>query len=489
MSLRWRVMFLTPLMLLMLLAGCATNPVSKKPEFVMMSEKQELELGQRAAAQVAKQMPLLPEDDPLVQYVNEVGQKVAAVSDRPELYYRFHVVDDKTINAFALPGGYIYIYRGLLVHLNSEAELAAVLGHEIGHVTARHAVERYTQAQAYRLGMAVASIFVPIPQAIGQISDLIAMATIQGFGRKDELQADELSIRYITRAGYDPHATIRILQTLKRLEDIRIKETKDETGKAPEIYHGAFASHPATEKRIREAVAEAAASEEKSGFRGRERFLAKLDGQPYGDSAREGAVVGRRFLHPKMHVQLAFPKEWVIHNGHAALTARRRRERVYFRLTMNKLQKRQSAEDVLRDMFSKRRLERLERLRRGPFELAQAEVNVSMRDVGQARALVAVARRRDEAWMLLCVSQRARFDQWRGECRAILDSFRAYDPAREGDIPRIHLHVWKRGDSWRKLAAASHDMLGRFTADRLAALNGMDVNETPKPGRIVKTVE
>jgi len=483
-----RILSVSLMLLAILASGCATNPVSKRPEFVLMSEKQELELGHRAAEQVAKQMPLLPEDDPLVQYVNKVGQKVAAVSDRPELYYRFHVVDDKTINAFALPGGYIYIYRGLLVHMNSEAELAAVLGHEIGHVTARHAVERYTMAQSYRLGTMVASIFVPIPQAIGQISDLIAMATIQGFGRKDELQADELSIRYITRAGYDPHATIRILQTLKRLEDIRIKETRDATGKAPEIYHGAFASHPATEKRIREAVAEAEAGEEKQGIQERNAMLAALDGYPYGDSAREGAVVGQRFLHPEMRIQLAVPKDWVIENSHTALTARRRRKRVFFRLTMKELQKRQSAEQVLRDLLGRHRLERLRTLHRGPFEIAQGEVNLSMRNVGQARALVAVARRRDEAWEMLCVTQRARFDAWRADCQSILDSFRDYDPKRDGDIPRIHLHVWKAGDSWQRLAAASGNVLGRFTADRLAALNGMDPDQTPEPGQIVKTV-
>ncbi len=94
-----------------------------------------------------------------------MGQRVAAVSDRPELFYHFNVVDDTTINAFALPGGYIYIYRALLTHMNSESELAAVLDHKIGHVTARHAVQRYTKSQGYPLGMVVASIFLPIPQS------------------------------------------------------------------------------------------------------------------------------------------------------------------------------------------------------------------------------------------------------------------------------------------------------------------------------------
>jgi len=477
------------LALLAWFAGCATNPVSKHPEFVLMSEEQELELGRQAAAQVAKDMPLLPKDDPLVKYVNKVGQRVAAVSDRPELFYRFHVVDDKTINAFALPGGWIYIYRGLLVHMNSEAELAAVLGHEIGHVTARHAVQRYTQVQSYRLGMAVASIFVPIPQPIGQISDLVALAAIQGFGRKDELQSDELSVKYIARAGYDPRATIRILQTMKRLEDIRIKETRDATGKAPEIYHGAFASHPETEKRIREAAERAASAQSTLGEVGHNAMLAALEGYAYGDSAREGAVVGQRFIHPELGIHLTFPKDWVIHNSHAALTARKRRQRAFFQLHLKQLSKRRSAARILRGLFPKRHLEAQATETRDGFEIAQAELDLSLPKVGQARALVAVAKKHDQAFVLLCFSQRAKFDLYRADFQSIVRSFGAYSGKQDDRIPAIHLHRWQAGDSWQGLARATHQMLGKFTAERLAALNGMDVDQTPRPGQIVKTVQ
>jgi len=179
----------------LIISACATNPATKNTEFVLMSEADELKLGQQLAGMIAQQLPLLPKEDPLARYVDKVGQRVATTSDRPELFYRFHVVDDGTINAFALPGGYIYVHRGLLAHFNSEAELAAVLGHEIGHVTARHAVQRYTQAQAYNLGMTVASIFVPIPQGVGQLSGLLAQSIIMGYGREQELESDELSLR------------------------------------------------------------------------------------------------------------------------------------------------------------------------------------------------------------------------------------------------------------------------------------------------------
>jgi len=464
------------------LSACATNPVSKKQDFVLMSEKQELALGQRFAAEVKKQMPLMPADDPLVKYVDKVGQRVAAVSDRPELFYRFNVVDDTTINAFALPGGHIYIYRGLLTHMNSESELAAVLGHEIGHVTARHAVQRYTQAQGYQLGMAVASIFLPIPQAVGQISNLLASAIIQGYGRKDELQADELSIKYIPKAGYDVHATTRILKTLKRLEDIRIKEAKDTTGKAPEIYHGAFSSHPATKNRIEEAVAKSAGQQEDLVEIGHNAMLAALDGYPYGDSPEQGAIVGQKFLHPKLGIQLEFPKDWVIKNTPRALTARLRQKKAFFILQLKELSKRRSGEDVLRELFRKRTLEELKTSRRDGFAITQAIVNTSAKQVGQARVLATVALDGPKAFILTSYSQRAKFEEYRTDFEAIARSFHHYNVKHDGDVPRIHLYIWKQGDSWQKLAQKDRNILGRFTADKLAALNGMDLHESPKPG-------
>ena len=147
-----------------LLSACAKNPATGSRDFVMMSETEELKIGKQAFLAFSKQRILFPDNDPLAQYVNRVGQKVAATADRQDLFYHFYVVDDGTINAFALPGGYIFIHRGLINHMNNEEELAAVLGHEIGHVTARHSVQQISKARAYQSALMVTSVFVPIPQ-------------------------------------------------------------------------------------------------------------------------------------------------------------------------------------------------------------------------------------------------------------------------------------------------------------------------------------
>ncbi len=470
-----------------LISSCATNPASKNKDFVLMSEKAELALGLKLAAQYNQQLPLLDEKDPLAVFVNEVGQRVAKVADRPELFYHFRVVDNATINAFALPGGHIYIHRGLLNHLNSEAELAAVLGHEIGHVTARHAVQRYTQIQGYQLGMTITSIFVPMPTGTSNFTNLLAASFISGYGRKQELQADDLAIKYIPKAGYDPAAVIQLLATLKRLEDIDKKEKKDVGDKVNE-YHGAFASHPETKKRIALASQQARTSGNE-GLINHQRMLAAVNGYPYADNPEQGAVVGQRFLHPDLNLQLKFPKRWVIKNTPQAVTARIRQKKVYFELSIKSLSKRRTAAEVLKSIFPKRHIEGLTSGNVLGYPSAHARIKASAPHVSKAYIDATVWLKDSQAFLLFMWAPRTDIAQYEDDFKAIRNSLQPYDEKKSGGIPRIALHIWKKGDSWLSLARQSHQILGRFTADRIAALNGMGLKQTPKNGSIIKTVK
>lgn len=481
-------MILSSLLLMLALTGCATNPATKQSDFVMMSEEDELALGQKFAAQVAKDMPLLPETDPLARYVDSVGQKVAKVSDRPELFYRFHVVDDQTINAFALPGGYIYIHRGLLNHLNSEAELAAVLGHELGHVTARHAVQQYSQAKAYQTAMMVTSIFVPMPAGIDQFANVLATAVIRGYGRENELQSDELGIRYLTRAGYDAHAAVNLLETLKRIEKLSLEEAEDTSGEKPEVYHGAFSTHPETEKRIDEAVDLAAAAQSQEGIVNHNAILAAVEGYPYAERAEEGAVVGRHFFHPDVGIQFSVPENWVIRNTEANVQARVRKEKVFFLLRLKELQKRESAEEILKSLFTDRHIGTITNGQKNGFTYARAIVRESAPNVSKAAIDATVWLEGPKAYIMSMWCERDQLDQWQAQFNQIHDSFGHYDKQKDGDIPRIALHVWHQGDSWQSLAAESKQILGKFTAEKFAALNGKDISEPATAGQIVKVV-
>src|SRR3989338_11183251 len=184
---------------LSLLASCARNPVTGQSDFVMMSESQEIALGRQYHEQIIQEQYQVYESKALQDYVNNVGQKLAVQSHRPALNYRFTVLDSPEVNAFALPGGYVYITRGILAYLNSEAELAAVGGHEIGHVTARHGVRQQSAAQATNIGLTIASIFVPEVSSMGgqNLTNLIGGALLSGYGREHELEADRLRAQYL----------------------------------------------------------------------------------------------------------------------------------------------------------------------------------------------------------------------------------------------------------------------------------------------------
>src|SRR3954462_3573375 len=184
------------------LGSCARNPVTGKSELSLVSESQEIQMGKQGAQEVAQSIGLY--DDANAQaYVAEIGKRMAAESERPNLPWEFHVVDDATVNAFALPGGFIYVTRGLLTYMTNEAELAGVMGHEVGHVTARHSAQQITKAQFAQLGLGIGSILSPTFRQFGQLAGVGAQLLFLKFGRDDERQADELGFKYMLADGYD----------------------------------------------------------------------------------------------------------------------------------------------------------------------------------------------------------------------------------------------------------------------------------------------
>ncbi len=265
-----------------LMSGCSVNPVSGKKEFVMMSEAQEVSLGAGLHKQILKQYK--PYNNPALQaYVNQIGQSLAKHSHRNNIRYKFTVVDDPSINAFALPGGYIYITRGLMAYLNSEAELAGVLAHEIGHVTARHSARQHTRDT---LTNVFASVIAKQAGGGGKAISTLATASVRGFGRKHELQSDKLGAEYLARAGYDPHNMIKVIEVLKAQEDFSKYLARSE-GRQPPTYHGTFATHPSNDKRLQQVVG-AANSVKSAGTRpdNRRGYLNRISGLKYNKTKK-----------------------------------------------------------------------------------------------------------------------------------------------------------------------------------------------------------
>ena len=306
-----------------LLGSCAENPVSGQQNFVLMSEQDEIEMGRTAHPTILKQYRRL-EDPALQAYVQATGERLAQKSHRSHLIYRFTVLDSTEVNAFALPGGYIYITRGLLAYLNSEAELAAVLGHELGHVTARHSVRQISAAQATGIGLAIGSILVPElrNQAAQDLFNVLGNAWISGYGREHELESDRLGAEYLANSGYDPQAMIKVIAVLKN-QEIFEKQLAREEGRAARVYHGVFASHPDNDTRLQEVVAKAGSLKTSAANRiNRETFLKQLDGLTFGDSEHDGIRRANHFYHKDLGFALSFPAGWRVENLPDRLLAR-----------------------------------------------------------------------------------------------------------------------------------------------------------------------
>jgi len=293
------------------LGACATNPVTGKKEVSIVTPAQELEIGRQGYGPVTEEYGLY-DDAALSAYVNSVGQKVAHVSHLPDLEWHFTVLDDPTVNAFAMPGGYIYITRGILPYLNSEAQLAGVLGHEIGHVTHRHTAAQMTQQQLFGVGLALGSIVSPTFQKYSGAAQQALGLLFLKFSRTDESQADELGVDYATKAGYDSRDIPATYAMLKRISD-----------QSGQRLPGFLETHP--DPGDRETVTTALANKAVAGKTGlvinHDAHIRRMDGILYGQDPRQGYFVGDAYYHPTLGFQLTFPAGWGHQDTHASVAA------------------------------------------------------------------------------------------------------------------------------------------------------------------------
>jgi len=295
-----------------LAAACATNPATGRRQLSLISESREIQMGREYDPQIAASMGLDP-DTALQRYVHELGTRLSARSERPSLPWTFRVVDDPVVNAFALPGGFIYVTRGILAHFNSEAELAAVLGHEIGHVTARHSASQLSRQQLAQVGLALGSIVSSDVERFSGLAGAALGVLFLKHSRDDERQADDLGLRYMRRADYDAREMPDVFTMLERVSAAQPGD------RAPEW----LATHPNPEnRRARITQQIAALPPESLGHRvNRDAYLRRIDGLVFGDNPRDGFFRGAEFLHPELRFRLRFPDGWATQNQRQAVVA------------------------------------------------------------------------------------------------------------------------------------------------------------------------
>ena len=467
-------------LILILLSSCSVNPVTGKQDFVMISENQEIQMGREYNAQILKQNPVY-QDQELQEYVQSIGESLAIKSHRPNLIYRFTVLDSPDINAFALPGGYIYINRGLMSYLSTEEELAAVLGHEIGHVTARHSVKQYSQSQL--MGILSAAIEINAGRTAGNLANLASGALLSGYGRDMELEADDLGAQYIYQDGYSAQGMYEVLSVLKD-QEIYSKKIAEQRGQEPKSYHGVFASHPSNDLRLQEVLNNVSISFKKGEKKKEDSYLGKIEGMVFGDSEQSGIRRGDEFFHGPLNLYLTSPDTWEIINTPNKLIFSSPLGEAVLQMTLEDLNFKESPRDYMK-RFASNFYEDKD-LNINGFEGFTAKVNRSGRVTRMA-----VLFKNDQVYQFVGYlkdesSSLSRFDP---QFLGIINSFRTLNKNEINfSKPLRHKsYKVKAGDTYSYLASKSNINLN--AEDQLRLINGDYPDKELTVGRVIKIIQ
>lgn len=290
------------------ISSCAVNPVTGKKQVVLMSEAQEIGMGQQADPEITAFFGVY-EDPEIQKFITEKGLEMAAVSHRPKLDYNFKVVDSPVINAFAVPGGYVYFTRGIMAHFNNEAEFAGVLGHEIGHVTARHSVIQQRNQMLGQIGMIAGMVLVPELANFAEPLSQGMQVALLSFGRDAERQSDELGVEYSSRIGYNATEMAGFFNTLER------QGAKQGASDIPEF----LSTHPSPAER--NVTVAKLAEEWKAKLKltnpevNRNSYLKLIEGIVIGEDPKQGFVENNIFYHPVLKFQFPTPQDWNFQNS------------------------------------------------------------------------------------------------------------------------------------------------------------------------------
>ncbi|MCX2832429.1 M48 family metalloprotease [Microbulbifer thermotolerans] len=467
--------------------GCAFNPATNRPDLVLMSEEKEIEIGREMHKKLIASTPIY-NDPVLTAYVNHVGQKIAAASDRPDLNYHFTIIDSQDINAFALPGGYVYINRGLLTYLHSEAEMAAVLAHEIGHITARHAVRQKTAATGAGVA-SVLSVLVTGSGVVGDVTNLWSTAAVKGYGREMELEADRFGAQYMYNAGYDPQAMINVIGLLKDQETFARRRARLE-GKKPQTYHGVFSTHPRNDIRLQEVVEAAGQLPEDRKIIKADYYREKTDGLVYGHNVQQSDK--NRYNHKRLGFSLLFPKGWKVENQRSAIVGTAPDNKATITIRVAQRQNNQPADMALRETYDVRDLEQDEKLHQYQLVGHTGRLPDADSDSPDRVAVIYYGSRQYILEGKINDASAHDAETFNEYDNLFLTSIRSFRPLRKSDLiqPDIkRVRYVKANEKTTFSSLARHMEIGEYAEEQLRLLNGYYPRGEPKPGEWIKIVQ
>ncbi|HYH07928.1 MAG TPA: M48 family metalloprotease [Thermoanaerobaculia bacterium] len=479
------------LLTIVLLAACSTNPATGKREFNIVSESQEISIGQSSHQQIIQQFGVYDEKPELTRMVERVGRSIAAASERPNLPWTFTVLDSPIVNAMALPGGYIYITRGMLERINSEDELAGVLGHEVAHVTARHSAQQISRSQLAQLGMVLGAVIAG-PEALqqyGQLAELGIGLLFQRYSRAHETQADLLGTGYMAAARYNPVGSERMLMTLQRLD-------KSPSGGLDRY----FMSHPDPAKRVRDVrqkITEMGGMMSAAGTPppqpDRQAYVRLLEGAVTGNST-EHMVIRNGTIYDRGHgLVINAPRGWQASAEPGTLFAMRpsgTNAQSYFvaqEVDARELQGR-DVQNAVRIRLEQMGLKYVgsREARMGSGERFAVDVWQGQTQGGVVGVETTQFAHGDHAAVFMFVSPSiSRTGSPLGEVLSQMRVDRA--AVSRVDPPRMRIGTVRSGESWSELARRATGNAG--DAEVVANINGFDLQTAPPAGMTVKLPE
>jgi predicted Zn-dependent protease len=470
------------LVIFMALASCSYNQATGEKQFTaFMPAAQEAKIGAQNHAAVLKEYGEY-KDAELSAYVNRIGQKLAKNTERSDVQYTFTVIDSPVVNAFAVPGGYIYISRGLIALANNEAELASVIGHEIAHITARHSAQQQSQGVLANIGMVALSIATD-GVAARQVASLGTDLFLKSYSRKHEHQADELGIRYLANAGYDPYAAQNFLSHLEAASSLDKKIAK-ETGSIP-VY---FSTHPLTTDRVREASTIASAYPKGQFDDQKVEYFRLIDNVTYGDSGDKGFARGQTFVHPSLGFMFEAPQGFEIVNQPSRVIAQTKEAAIVF--DGAKKNAAQSIENYLVSVWKRGKTgyETPQRLSINGMDAAMTSYVTTISGQQKRVREVAIAYNTTDIYRFTFVMDANASVATQNVLKTTMYSFKKMSASDKLKYPpqRIKVFVAKSGDM---VAAEANVMpFDDYKEERFRVLNGMSLLEPLTPNKLYKTI-
>jgi len=474
---------------LLCVSSCSINPATGGADIVTMSEEKEIRIGREMHEKILESTPIYQSEE-LQAYVESVGRKIAKTSDRPDLDYHFTIIDSPDINAFALPGGYLYINRGLMGYLNNEAQLAAVLAHEIAHVTARHAV-RQKSAQTGASVLSVLSVLTTGSTVVGDVTALWSTAAVVGYGREMELEADSFGAQYLFNAGYDPQAMVEVIGVLKDQERFSRYRAREE-GKKPQSYHGVFSTHPRNDQRLQGVIAKAGTlPEDAKGLTNEDQFREKINGLIYG--VNYDLIAGKpsdknRFTHSRLGFTLVFPDEWAVENQRSAIIGTADDQSATLTLEVTRLKEQLAPDEYIMQRLGVDLLTRSEPLKQYSL-IGHTGIKLPEKK-GEHPIRMAVFYQGSRVYLFTGKVTNATEDVDYDDL--FVSSIRSFRPTRSAKRPTPKaktIRYVKANERTTFAALAKHVKIGRYSEEQLRLLNGYYPRGEPKPGEWIKIVQ